>query len=245
MYYQHNMPRRNNSERPRIAEIQMPGLVPRVREISGSTETEAGDFNKTLTKRDYVETGLGRRLETQSVNDLLGILGMNEERDSNRYGVTYIAGNDIAKKVNYGRLGHTRFAPHDAVQALFEGLMVEAGTTTERESLTVSCRGFGVKEFGSTALKLVVHLHDVLDEEDEPIMINERLKLMDLLEINQKPSVKPYELITHHADLGIVEGYNLDEARKAIRQVHKRVQQIDVNLLPVGSVTSKLPENWT
>jgi hypothetical protein len=225
------MPRRNKSD----ATVERLVSLPRFDSGYGGYE-----------KQDYLEVGLGRRLETASVNTLLNCLGMTGVKASNKSGVVYIAGNEMAKRVNYGFIpGRPRMEPHNAVDVLVQGLLTEVDEDKERESLALECRGFGVKNFGTTALKVVAHLSDVLNEANEPVVMSERLRFMDLLKVDQKPSVKPYELITHHAEVGTVEGYTLSQARKIIREAHGAASQLNVNLLPVGHVLSALPDNWT
>jgi hypothetical protein len=241
------MPRKNNGDRPEIKGVNLPGYAPSKRgDLYNSEDNSSISYGRSVTKKDYLETGLGRSLDNESVENLLSILGMCGVKKINRSGVVYLAGNEMARRVNYGSMpGRLRIRPHDAIEVLTAGLLAENGFSTEQDSISVDCRGFGVKEFGSTALKITVHLSDSLDSQNEPILLSERIRFMDMLEVDQKPSVKPFDLITHHADLGVVEGYSLSKARELVRNAHGPVSHQQATLMPVGSVSSILPDNWT
>ncbi len=240
------MPRRHNRRsQPRPRHTQIPGYIQDGSHGRSTLhETWRLDPNgKSSTRHRYLQTGLGRSLSTDTVGGLLELLGLPEAEKIGQSGIAYVAGNEMAKLVQYGFMlgGASRLEPHDAVNALYEGVLVSGGVITERDEFVVACKGFGVKQFGSSVLKIVAHLSDVSNEEGEPIILDERIRAMELLGVDQVPSRKPFDLITHNADLALTDEVSFDDAKSMVNDANATASHLDVTLLPVSAVTTVLP----
>lgn len=235
------MPRRNRRDQPQIPQFHVAGfevVKDRVEKPRDERTLKYDKFGEPDVRKRYLEVGIGRVVTEKSKLAILEATGLSAHAIQGA-GIIYARGADIASKINFGLTGQGRLDPEQAIEDTISQRM--DSRDSEVDTITASCRTMAVKRYGTENLKLVASVADIADEFGNPTMFSERIGWMEYFDLNQMPTMRPFDEVRLSADIALTDEYSFDVAKRIMKAGLIRNFPIDIELEPVGPVTTLLP----